>query len=103
MAKQAMIRWVLVLGIGATLAGCEEGQQPLGFLKKADADTGTEAAAPRAQGRTVERDVEAPEVFRRMERGFGMAGLRLAGSGSRIPMSRIPSASSSATPRTANP
>ena len=63
MAKQAMIRWVLVLGIGATLAGCEEGQQPLGFLKKADADTGTEAAAPRAQGRTVERDVEAPEVF----------------------------------------
>lgn len=64
MAKQAMIRWVLVLGIGATLAGCEEGQQPLGFLKKADADSSTAvAAAPRAQGRTVERDVEAPEVF----------------------------------------
>lgn len=62
MAKRAIIRWVLVLGTGIAVAGCEEGQQPLGFLKRNDAG-GAESAAPRAKGRMVERDVEAPEVF----------------------------------------
>jgi cell division septation protein DedD len=61
MAKQAIIRWAVLLGTGMALAGCEEGQQPLGFLKKSE--PGAEAAAPRAKGGTVERDVEAPEVF----------------------------------------
>ena len=58
-----------LLGASALLAGCEEGAQPFGFLKaKPAAEEG--ASAETAAPRTVERDVEAPDVFSVEEPGL---------------------------------
>lgn len=60
----------LMLGASVALAGCEEGAEPLGFLKgdPAAEEGAAEAAAP--EMRTVERDVEAPEIFSVEEPGL---------------------------------
>ena len=58
----------LVLGAALVLAGCEEGQQFALFQPKPQAEAGT-AEAGVAQ-KTVERDVEAPEVFQVNEAGL---------------------------------
>lgn len=63
----------LAAGIMLTLAGCEEGAEPLAFLKN-DKPAETAAAPAAAPGpkaatttRIVERDVEAPQVFQKTD------------------------------------
>jgi cell division septation protein DedD len=64
-------RYAVALGLAVALAGCEEGAKFDLFKKKDAADSETTAAdaAPRA-GKTVERDVEAPDVFQVTEAGL---------------------------------
>lgn len=61
MARQSLIRMAVLLGGVAALAGCEEGQ-PMAFLK-APATSQDGAPSSAASAKTVERDVEAPEIF----------------------------------------
>ena len=77
MGKQKVTRHLLMIGAAVALAACQEGTQPLGFLKgapKGDAVTAegaTAAPAPEAtSARLVERDVEAPSVFSVDEEGL---------------------------------
>ncbi|MBS0126554.1 SPOR domain-containing protein [Thetidibacter halocola] len=58
---------VLIAGL-AFLTACAEGQMP-GFLQKSGGDE-TVARAATGGGGTVERDVEAPEVFQATEAGL---------------------------------
>ncbi|PID35734.1 MAG: SPOR domain-containing protein [Rhodobacterales bacterium] len=58
------VRLALVLGGAMVLTGCEDGKFP-SVLGKDDA-----TAAADGTTRTVERDVEAPEVFQRTDRGL---------------------------------
>ncbi|GHA55393.1 sporulation protein [Amylibacter ulvae] len=56
----------------AGLSACEEGKTP-NFLKAKDKPTGTagtDAASPGFLGKTVEKDVEAPEVFEKTAKGL---------------------------------
>ncbi|MFN3642107.1 MAG: SPOR domain-containing protein [Gemmobacter sp.] len=67
MTGRARVAWGLT-AIAVALAGCGEGASPLGFLR-----SGTDEAAPAAasnETRIVERDVEAPQVFRAAEPGL---------------------------------
>ncbi|MDU8911985.1 SPOR domain-containing protein [Aestuariicoccus sp. MJ-SS9] len=57
----------LLAGLGL-LAACEEGQMP-GFLQARDAAPAEDGAVTRAGG-TVERDIEAPEIFQASEAGL---------------------------------
>ncbi len=59
----------LALGLVLSLAACEEGQEFNLFKKKPESEAGT-ATAPKRSGKTVERDVEAPEVFQVTEAGL---------------------------------
>ncbi|MGR3271793.1 SPOR domain-containing protein [Thalassococcus profundi] len=52
----------------ATLSACEDGNLP-GFLQPRDRDAAASEPASRA-ARTVERDIEAPEVFQATEAGL---------------------------------
>ena len=65
-------RWTLrgmaLVIVLTTLSGCEDGQMP-GFLQPRDTDTAGSQPASRA-ARTVERDIEAPEVFQATEAGL---------------------------------
>ncbi|MGD9918011.1 MAG: SPOR domain-containing protein [Paenirhodobacter sp.] len=82
MGKQKVTRHLLMIGAAVALAACQEGTQPLGFLKGAPkgdavaadaaaADGATAAPAPEAtSARLVERDVEAPSVFSVDEEGL---------------------------------
>ncbi|WP_376874365.1 SPOR domain-containing protein [Albirhodobacter sp. R86504] len=60
MARQSVIRTVFLLGGVVALAACEEGQS-LSFLTAPS--TGEDASATAPASKTVERDVEAPEIF----------------------------------------
>ena len=76
----------LALTVAATLAlaGCQDGAQPFGFLKKGDtAGTATDQAAgatdqagadaaakPESSVKFVDRDVEAPDVFQVTDKGL---------------------------------
>lgn len=65
MARQSLIRMAVLMGGVAALAGCEEGQ-PMAFLKApatTQDGTSTGASSGAAPAKTVERDVEAPEIF----------------------------------------
>jgi cell division septation protein DedD len=61
----------MLAAVAVMLSGCGEGTAPLAFLRGGAAD---EAAAPtggtRTETRIVERDVEAPQVFRAQEPGL---------------------------------
>jgi cell division septation protein DedD len=61
MARQSLIRMAVLLGGVAALAGCEDGQ-PMAFLK-APATTQDGASSSATPSKTIERDVEAPEIF----------------------------------------
>ena len=61
MARQSLIRMAVLLGGVAALAGCEEGQ-PLAFLGAPSTQDGATSSGL-APTKTVERDVEAPEIF----------------------------------------
>ncbi len=60
------LRLALVLGGGLALSGCAEVELP-GFLSGGG---GGETAAVNTSSRSVERDVEAPEVFQVADRGL---------------------------------
>jgi len=62
-------RGVIAFGLVASLAACEDGVN-LDFLKKKEGAGAEQAAAPSLLGKTVERDVEAPEVFQATEAGL---------------------------------
>lgn len=71
MVKARIGKLSLVLGAALTLAGCQEGTSPLGFLKGKPAE-GTAAAAPADSStvKVVDRDVEAPDVFQTTDKGL---------------------------------
>lgn len=63
-------RIAVLLGATAALAACEDGQG-FDFLKKKDtAETDTAELVASADGETIEREVEAPEVFQANEDGL---------------------------------
>jgi len=70
MATHIQFRLALVLGGTLALAGCDGAQMP-SFLQNAGLQNkgGGETAA-NATSRTVERDVEAPEVFQATDKGL---------------------------------
>lgn len=71
MGKRNVMRLGLILGTALSLAACQEGTKPFGFLKSAPkGEEGTEAPAQSSSTRIVERDVEAPEVFSADEQGL---------------------------------
>lgn len=67
MATARAAQFLLALVAAALLQGCEEGQAPFG---RAGSGDGGAAVAPRASGKAVERDVEAPEVFQTTDQGL---------------------------------
>ncbi|WP_102224446.1 SPOR domain-containing protein [Acidimangrovimonas sediminis] len=76
MAGPKVSALVLMAFAGVALAGCQDGQQPFGFLKKKDgaatADAaGTGDAVPQSSSvKLVDRDVEAPDVFQVSTKGL---------------------------------
>lgn len=66
MASTALIRLAFTLGGALALSACDDGQMP-GFLR---GDGAGDAGAPVASSRTVERDIEAPEVFQVTDQGL---------------------------------
>ena len=70
MALAGVGKVVLACSAAVFLAACEEGANFNLFenLKaKGDSADGVDAAAPEAQGTTIEREVEAPEIFQSQE------------------------------------
>jgi cell division septation protein DedD len=67
MARKVDFRLVALLGSALALAGCEDGTGPA-FLQ--GGGTGGASTAEGASSRTVERDVEAPEVFQVSDMGL---------------------------------
>lgn len=67
MASTVFIRLVLAFGGGLALTGCDDAQMP-SFLRGGDGSGG--ATAPVSSSRTVERDIEAPEVFQVTDQGL---------------------------------
>jgi peptidoglycan lytic transglycosylase len=67
MVISMQFRMALVLGGALALAGCDEGQMP-SFLQSGGSSS-TDTAA-NTTTRTVERDVEAPEVFQVTDKGL---------------------------------
>jgi cell division septation protein DedD len=61
-------RLTILASVAITLAGCEDGKTFNPFKPKAQAD-GTTATSQRP-GKSVERDVEAPDVFHKTESGL---------------------------------
>ncbi len=76
MSSTGIWRLVLAAGLGLMLAGCEDGAKPLGFLTgdKAAADpaasTGAAPAPDVSALSVVEKDVEAPDVFKLSDKGL---------------------------------
>jgi len=73
MGKRTVTRHLLMIGAALTLAACQEGTSPFGFLKsapKGDAEASAQDTATTEAPRTVERDVESPEVFSTKEDGL---------------------------------
>lgn len=68
MAEKTTLKVALILTGAFALAGCDKTKLP-GFMKKNNAPGG-EAVAGKTTSRTVERDVEAPEVFQMSETGL---------------------------------
>ncbi|MEZ5912997.1 MAG: SPOR domain-containing protein [Paracoccaceae bacterium] len=68
MVKARFGAFGLALVAGVVLAGCQDGQQPFGFLKKKPAENTAEGAAQSVE--LIDRDVEAPEVFQANETGL---------------------------------
>lgn len=62
-------RVCVVLGAMTGLAACDDGAETFGFLKKKE-NSGEMATANSASQKTVERDVEAPDVFQVTEAGL---------------------------------
>jgi cell division protein FtsN len=60
---------VLALGLAVSLSGCQDGGKFPLFQKKAGGEAATAEVGARS-GKTVERDVEAPEVFQVTEAGL---------------------------------
>ncbi|TMV82503.1 SPOR domain-containing protein [Thioclava sp. BHET1] len=58
--------WGLALGSALTLAGCQAGTQPFGFLKPGPTAADQDATSVKI----VDRDVEAPEVFHVKSKGL---------------------------------
>lgn len=67
MASTAFFRLALALGGGLALSGCDDAQMP-SFLRGGDG--AGDATAPVSSSRTVERDIEAPEVFQVTDQGL---------------------------------
>ncbi|GKY88106.1 SPOR domain-containing protein [Sinisalibacter aestuarii] len=67
MARSIHFRLVLAFGGALALTACEDGQMPA-FLQASGSGGGETAA--NTTTRTVERDVEAPEVFQETDRGL---------------------------------
>ncbi len=61
-------RLTILASVAITLAGCEEGKTFNPFKPKAQADGAT--ATSQRPGKSVERDVEAPELFHKTESGL---------------------------------
>lgn len=77
MAGPKVSALVLMAVAGMALAGCQDGAQPFGFMKKKDsaADSanagGDTAATPKDKSvKLVDRDVEAPDVFQVTSKGL---------------------------------
>lgn len=68
MASGPIFRLAAVFTIALALGGCENGQMPSFLQGKGSGADG--AATANADQRTVERDVEAPEVFQASESGL---------------------------------
>ncbi|UWP90385.1 SPOR domain-containing protein [Aliiroseovarius crassostreae] len=68
MAKKTTLKVAMILTGALTVAGCDDTNLP-GFLKKNSSSDGATATAG-TTSRTVERDVEAPEVFQMSETGL---------------------------------
>lgn len=68
MAHQRAFRLALALGGALALTGCEDGQMP-DFLQGSSSSE-TSGATANASTRTVERDVESPEVFQATDNGL---------------------------------
>ncbi|APZ53978.1 SPOR domain-containing protein [Salipiger abyssi] len=60
---------VLLLAGAAVLSGCDESQMPA-FLQPKDKGATAEGQTVSRAGRTVERDIEAPEIFHATEAGL---------------------------------
>lgn len=69
-AAAGLARVALVMGLGLSLAACQEGANPFKPAPKDAAAEGAGAPAPASSARIVERDVEAPEVFSVEEAGL---------------------------------
>lgn len=69
MAVKTTLKVALMLGGAVFLAGCDDTNLPA-FLKNSDRSATTETALESKAGRTIERDVEAPEVFQISEKGL---------------------------------
>ncbi len=63
-------RILFAFGLVVALAGCEDGAEFNLFQKKPEQDEAASAATTSGGGRTVERDVEAPEAFQVTEAGL---------------------------------
>ena len=63
-----LLRLAMLLGGALALSGCDDVKMPA-FLEKLDAG-GAQTTRPNASARTVERDVEAPEVFQVADKGL---------------------------------
>lgn len=68
MKMQRIVQMIAMLATGAALAGCQEGAQPLAFLRGGVAGAASGEAS--VSTRLVERDVEAPEVFSLTDQGL---------------------------------
>lgn len=66
MARTGFIRLALTLGGALALSACDDAQMP-SFLRGSGSG---DATAPVASSRTVERDIEAPEVFQVADQGL---------------------------------
>jgi cell division septation protein DedD len=66
MARTGFIRLALTLGGALALTACDDAQMP-SFMR---GDGSGDATAPVASSRTVERDIEAPEVFQVTDQGL---------------------------------
>lgn len=67
MNKATTRGWVIGLSATLILAGCEDGKMPEFLQPKAEV---TRASSSNTSTRTVERDVEAPDVFQATDKGL---------------------------------
>ncbi|WP_432448884.1 SPOR domain-containing protein [Aliiroseovarius marinus] len=69
MAKKTGLAWAMMLGGAVVLSACDDTNLP-GFLKNAKSGKPGATTTAGSSSKSVERDVEAPEVFKLSENGL---------------------------------